>query len=201
MKTLIIFFVVASSISFAALAQKPKVLREDIKPYTASFVAQRCSDTASIETFTIAGNYVFGQAIHLYPEPHLRHFTFRYHDDGTLRSMDMQYYDLNNISVPLQSKSSLLPYKLTMDDRNGVIDFRSFNQQEEKQYIQLTHRMDFNGDWEPIFGQWQWLTDQLAGGGLEQNLKFLNASVGIYELEMKQSAADTMVFVSSISGH
>ena len=183
----------------AGYAQDFKILNANLEPYTATFVAQWANDTASIETFTIAGNYVYGRAIHLYPEPHLRHFTFRYHDDGSLRSMDMQYFELENTSVPLQSQSGLLPYRMTMDDRDGVIDFRSFDQQGEKQYVQLTHRMDFNGDWIPVFGQWQWLTNQLTEGRLGQDLKFLNATVGTYDLEVKQSAPDTVIFVSSIS--
>lgn len=199
MKRTILFLLTACLFAVNSLAQNTRILNDKAEPYTATFVAQWGNDTASIETFTIAGNYVYGQAIHLYPEPHLRHFTFRYHDDGSMRSMDIQYFDLNNTSLPLQSKSGLLPYRLAMDDRDGVIDFRIFDKDEEVQSVHLTHRMDFNGDWVPIFGQWQWLTDLLVEGRLGQNLKFLNASVGIYELEVKQSAADTVIFVSSIS--
>ena len=64
--------------------------------YTASFIAEWASDTASIETFTIDGNHIFGLALHLYPEPNLKYFDYWYNADGSIFSMDRQVVRLGD---------------------------------------------------------------------------------------------------------
>lgn len=168
--------------------------------YTASFVAEWANDTACIETFTIAGNHLFGKAIHLFPEPHLRQFQFWFQDDGSLKTLDIQFYNLQNTSIPLESKTGFLPYRISMIFNNGVIDFRTVNKEGEKQYLHSAPRMDFFGGWIPIFGQWEWLAWLTNGGKASTNLKFVNYVVGVYELEMeKLEGQSTVLFKTDIS--
>lgn len=191
MKHIFFSLLIGISIPVSLAGQAPK--------YTASFIAEWAQDTAGIETFTIAGNHLFGRAIHLYPEPHLRQFEFWYDDNGAIRSLDIQFYDLENTSIPLETKSGFLPYRIIMNYNNDVIDFRTISKEGEKQYVHLAKRMDFFGGWVPIFGQWQWLSNRVVENQLEKDLKFVNYVVGIYDLWLKQDGDDKVIFESSIS--
>ena len=178
---------------------EPNFLERDLEPYSASFVAEWAEDTASIETFTIVGKHLYGRAIHLYPEPHLRQFSYNFNPNGSIRTMDIQFYDLHNTSVPLQSKTGFLPYRITMQAGNEIVDFRVVDKHGEKQFIHLSKRMDFFGGWTPIFGQWQWLTDLLYFNELNEDLKFVNYVIGDYHMELTKNSEDLVVFDSDIT--
>lgn len=185
--------------NFIAIASHFNAFGQDIEKYTASFVAEWGGDTATIETFTIVGNHLFGRAIHLYPEPHLQQFEFWYNNDGSMRSLNIQYYDLSNTSVPLESKSGFLPYQMKMNFINEVINFQRISKEGKKQYVYPATRMDFYGGWIPILGQWEWLSALICEGRLDQNLKFVNSVLGIYELELRKAEEKTVIFESGIS--
>lgn len=173
-------------------------INTDSDSYSASFIAEWGGDTASIETFTIIGNHLFGRAIHLYPEPHLRQFSYHFNSNGSIRTMDVLFYDLNNTSIPLKSKTGL-PYRITMNAVNEVVDFRVLDAEGEKQFVHLSKRMDFFGGWTPIIGQWQWLTDLIAENRLENGLKFLNYIIGDYFIEITKKDDNLIVFDSDIT--
>ena len=177
----------------------PNIVSNDGDLFTSTFIAEWAGDTASIETYTIVGNHLFGKAIHLFPEPHLQQFEFLFEKDGSIREMDVQFYSLDNTSVPLNSKTGFLPYRQKMNSDNGIVDFRSIDKNGEKQWVHTVLRMDFNGGWIPIMGQWQWLTTLLLNNKLDQNLKFINAVIGDYELELNQPSKDEVIFKSEIS--
>lgn len=177
----------------------PNFINQDTEKYTSSFIAEWAGDTASIETYTILGNHMFGRAIHLYPEPHLCQFEFYYNTDGSIRTMDVQFYDLNNTSVPLMTKTGFLPYRIMMNSQKEVVDFRTIDQEGEKQFTHLTSRMDFSGGWIPILGQWQWLSDLVIEDKLQDDLKFLSYPIGDYDMEVTKSSNNTIVFKSDIS--
>lgn len=190
------------SISFSgAYAQfmAPRMINQDTSVYTSSFVAEWAGDTASLETYTIIGNHMFGKAIHLYPEPHLRQFEFYYNPDGSIRDMDIQFYDLNNTAIPLTTRSGFLPYRIKMNARDEIVDFRSIDKEGEKQWVHKVPRMDFFGGWTPILGQWQWLTSLLTEGKLNDGLLFLNYVIGDYDLELVRKSDTEVIFKSAIS--
>jgi len=178
---------------------EPNFINHDSVNYTSSFVAEWAGDTASIETYTIIGNHMFGKAVHLYPEPHLRQFEFYFNQDGSIREMDIQFYDLANTSIPLNSKTGYLPYRIKMDSDNEIVDFRTIDKEGEKQWIHKVSRMDFFGGWTPILGQWQWLTNQLLNDNLDDDLLFLNYVIGDYDLELRKESETEVVFSSAIS--
>ncbi len=177
----------------------PNFINRDSDSYTATFFAEWAGDTASVETFTIVGNHLFGRAIHLYPEPHLRQFNYYFNSNGSIRTMDVLFFDLENTSLPLKSKSGYLPYRITMNSMNEVVDFRLVDKEGEKQYTHLSKRMDFFGGWIPIFGQWQWLTDLITENKLEKDLKFLNYVIGDYNMQVTKKADNSIVFDSDIT--
>lgn len=178
---------------------EPNFINKDSDSYTSSFIAEWAGDTASIETFTIIGNHLFGRAIHLYPEPHLRQFNYYFNSNGSIRTMDVLFFDLENTSLPLKSKTGFLPYRITMNALNEVIDFRVIDKEGEKQFTHLSKRMDFFGGWIPIFGQWQWLTDLITENKLEKDLKFLNYAIGDYHMQLTQKTEYLIVFDSDIT--
>ncbi|AOW20833.1 DUF2911 domain-containing protein [Urechidicola croceus] len=177
----------------------PHTINQDSTVFTSSFIAEWSGEKASIETYSIIGNNVFGKAIHLYPEPHLRQFEFYYNQDGSIREMDIQFYDLNNTSVPLETKSGYLPKRIKMVSNDEVVDFRSVDNEGEKQWLHNVKRMDFFGGWIPILAQWQWMTNKLKSGKLESNLKFLNYVIGDYNLDLKEKSKNELIFRSDIS--
>lgn len=187
-------------IAFSAFSQflEPHVINDNGDRYTASFIAEWGTDTASIETFTIVGNHLFGRAIHLYPEPHLRQFSYHFNENGSIRNMDVQFYDLFNTSVPLKSKTGL-PVRILMTSQNEVVDFRIIDNLGEKQFIHHSKRMDFFGGWTPIFGQWEWLNGLITSGEIGQNLKFLNYVIGDYDMQISQISEKQIEFRSDIS--
>ncbi len=199
-KVILLLTLFLSAFAHDASAQHVDRNRKGIEPYTASFVAEWGeADTASVETFTIAGHHLFGRALHLYPEPHLRQFQFWYDSDGSIRSLDIQFFEPSNTSVPLESKTGFLPYRMIMISDSGMIDFRIVDAQGEHQYLHEANRMDFLGGWIPIIGQWQWLSSLLTDGSLEDSLVFANYVVGVYDMELLQRQDNKVVFVSGIS--
>lgn len=198
-----IYFLVAIILIILAQLQaqfmEPNFINKETELYSASFIAEWGGDTASIETFTIVGNHLFGKAIHLYPEPHLRQFSYYFNANGSIRTMDVVFLDLENTSLPLKTKSGFLPYRITMTSSNEVIDFRLVDKEGEKQFTHLSKRMDFFGGWTPIFGQWQWLTDLIAEDRLNKNLKFLNYVIGDYDMELTRPEENVIVFDSDIT--
>ncbi len=194
-----IFIVVAIHFQSKAQFMEPNFINNDTDIYSASFIAEWGGDTASIETFTIVGNHLFGKAIHLYPEPHLRQFNYYFNPDGSIRTMDIVFLDLANTSIPLKTKSGFLPYRIKMNSSNEVVDFRMVDKEGEKQFTHLSKRMDFFGGWTPIFGQWQWLTDLMIKGKLNRELKFLNYVIGDYNLEMTKLEGNVVIFDSDIT--
>ena len=202
MKNTLILYLLITFISILKLDAQfmaPNIVSNDGDLFTSTFIAEWAGDTASIETYTIVGNHLFGKAIHLFPEPHLQQFEFLFEKDGSIREMDVQFYSLDNTSVPLNSKTGFLPYRQKMNSDNGIVDFRSIDKNGEKQWVHTVLRMDFNGGWIPIMGQWQWLTTLLLNNKLDQNLKFINAVIGDYELELNQPSKDEVIFKSEIS--
>lgn len=195
----IVLFLILSVQNLFGQFMDPTIVNEKKNLYTASFVAEWAKDTASVETFSIIGNHLFGKAIHLYPEPHLQQFEFNFNDDGSIREMDVQFYSLENSSIPLESKTGFLPYRIKMNSDHGVADFRSIDKEGEKQWVHKVPRMDFNGGWIPIMGQWQWLTDKLLEGQLDGNLKFINIVIGDYDLSIKKKSNKEVIFKSDIS--
>lgn len=184
--------------SIRAQFMEPHIVNNNGSMYTASFVAKWATDTASVETFTIIGNHLYGRAIHLYPEPHLRHFSYKYNDNGSIRDMDIQFFDLNNTSTPLDSKTGL-PLRITMKSQNEIVDFRVLDKYGEKQFVHNVNRMDFFGGWTPIFGQWQWLTNLITKGKLGDNLQFLNYIIGDYDIQISKISDKQIQFKSEIS--
>ena len=166
--------------------------------YSASLVAMWGSDTACIETFTIAGNQLFGHAIQLFPEPVYKVFNFQYQDDGSLEQFTLQFYDLKNTSTPVASSTGL-PYSITMIDKNGVIHFKTVDQDGAKDWIHQAPRMDYFGGWIPVLGQWEWLSHRTAQNKIASPLKFLNYVVGVYELQMKKIDDKNIQFITDIS--
>ncbi len=199
MKTLqlTIYFCLITISTFSQFME-PYVINENGQTYTASFIAEWGADTASIETFTLVGNHLFGRAIHLYPEPHLRQFSYNYNEDGSIRNMDVQFYDLSNTSKPLESKTGL-PVRITMTSQNEVVDFRLIDKSGEKQFVHNSKRMDFFGGWTPIFGQWEWLNQLVIAGEINDGLKFLNYVIGDYDMEIIQLTDKIIEFSSDIS--
>jgi len=116
MKSLLLtsFTILFGSLQLHSQFMTPNIIYQGNTKYSASFIAEWAGDTASIETYSIIGNHMFGRAIHLYPEPHLRQFEFYYNQDGSIRSMDIQFFELANTSIPLNSKSGFLPYRIKM---------------------------------------------------------------------------------------
>jgi hypothetical protein len=197
-KVILLLTLLLSALAHGASAQDTD--RESIEPYTASFVAAWGeADTASVETFTIIGHHLFGRALHLYPEPHLRQFQFWYDSDGSIRSLDIQFFEASNTSVPLESKTGFLPYRMIMNPDNAMIDFRLVDGQGEHQYLHAANRMDFLGGWIPIIGQWQWLSSLLTDGSLADSLVFANYAIGVYDMELFRDHDGNVVFVSGIS--
>jgi len=176
---------------------EPNILSTDANEYTSSFIAHWGQDTASIETYTIVGNNLFGKAIHLYPEPHMRQFSYFYNTDGSMRSMDVLFYSLNNTSIPLKSKHGL-PYRIQMNSFNELVDFRVTDGEGEKQFTHYSKRMDFFGGWIPIIAQWQVLVNTIKENKLNKNLKFLNHTIGDYPMDLKVTSDSTIVFNSDI---
>jgi hypothetical protein len=201
MKTALQFMTIMLIILTRSNAQfmEPNFINKNSDSYTSSFIAEWAGDTASIETFTIIGNNLFGRAIHLYPEPHLRQFNYYFNSNGSIRTMDILFFDLENTSLPLKSKTGFLPYRISMNALNEVIDFRVVDKEGEKQFTHLSKRMDFFGGWTPIFGQWQWLTDLITENKLEKDLKFLNYVIGDYHMQLIQKSDYLIVFDSDIT--
>ncbi|CAN5264693.1 hypothetical protein BH23BAC1_BH23BAC1_33730 [soil metagenome] len=187
------------SLLLIILAFPVQSFSQDHKSYTASFVAQWANDTASIETFTIIGNHVFGRAIHLFPEPHLRQFTFWFNDDGSMKALDMQLYQLQNTSLPLESKTGL-PTRLFMNFSDDTIDFKYVNMEEERSYIHSAPRMNFFGGWIPIMAQFEWLSRVFNDKKAEKmdDLRFVNYVLGVYDLELTRLNEKAIQFKSNI---
>ncbi|MBX2815649.1 MAG: DUF2911 domain-containing protein [Saprospiraceae bacterium] len=176
----------------------PHFIEGSPQTYTASFVAEWGSDTASVETFTIAGRHLYGRAIHLYPEPHLRHFSYYFNEDGSIRNMDVQFFDLANTSLPLVSQTGL-PMRITMHAYPETVDFRVLDQEGEKQFLHHVNSMDFFGGWIPVIGQWQWLINRMEDESTLQDLTFLNYIIGDYEMVLERKARDKVEFRSGIT--
>ncbi len=181
-----------------ALFETPILSQADSGIYTASFIATWAGDTASIETFTIAGNHLIGKAIHLYPEPHLKHFSVLYNDDGSIRNMDFQFFQLDNTSLLFESKTNL-PYRVHMSMNDGVLNSHTCYPKGAFQFIHKTPRADFNGGWIPILGQWEWMTSRWAHGNLDDGLVFVNYALGPYDLTLEARDDHTLVFTSGIT--
>lgn len=172
---------------------------QEHKNYTASFVSLWAEDTASIETFTILGNHIFGKAIQLFPEPRLSQFSFWYNEDGSLKTLEIEFYQLQNTSLPLESKTGLFT-RLVMNSSENEIKFQYVNKEEERTYLQVAPRMDFFGGWIPVVAQFEWLVN-LFNNGEEQiikDLKFVNYVVGVFDLELSRINDKTIQFKSSI---
>jgi hypothetical protein len=191
MKTfLFAFFILVSSLALKA-QQSPK--------YTASFIAEWAGDTVCIETFTIVGKYLFGKAIHLFPEPHLEQFIFEYNERGAIRSLDIQHYTLENTAIPLKSKTGLLPYAVRMRYLDGLIDFEIIKNSGTTNKKYEAERIDYLGSWIPIFGQWQYLSSLVTNSQLQDSLHYVNWSLGVYDLDLKKESDTTIVFYGELS--
>jgi len=174
------------------------VSAQKAKKYSANFIAEWAKDTASIETFTIVEKHMFGRALHLYPEPHLRQFDFLYDDNGSIKNMDIQFYDLDNTSLPLEAKTGL-PYRIHMNFENGTIHFKTVDRTGEKDYIYSSNRMDYFGGWIPIISQWEWLSQLANEGRSDNDLKFVNYIVGVYDMMIERKNVNENIFGTEIS--
>ena len=169
--------------------------------YTASFVSVWGKDTVSIETFTIIGNHVYGKAIHLFPEVHMRHFDFWYNHDGSFRTFDVQFFEISNTSIPLESKTGHLPYRWMMNSNDNVVDFRIINGKGEDQIIHLSPQINFLGGWIPMMAQFEWNARLMKRRSVDvlKNLKFVNPYIGVEELELRSSNDNSIIFNSNIT--
>lgn len=158
--------------------------------YTASFIAEWAGDTAGIETFTIDGNHVYGQALHLYPEPNLKYFDYWYNSDGSIFSMNRQVVRLSDNEVFF--REHLL-------SSNNQAEFWHIFPDTLEHYVHPIERIDFLGGWVPLFCQWEWLTERLVNKNISKNLKFINSHIGVYDLWLTEENDSTVTFHSGIT--
>ena len=174
------------------------IFAQKVNRKTGTFIAEWAKDTASIETYTILENHLFGRAIHLFPEPHLQQFSYQFEEDGGMERYDIYFFDLKNTSIPLESKSGFLAYSHHMRRDKDSVYFTYIDAKGKSYFNHATPRMDFQGGWIPILGQWQWITDRVRNNALADNLKFINSHVGVYGLRVFEEG-NTIIFESDIS--
>lgn len=182
----------------AFLGIQGQVVPQETHRRSGTFIAEWAKDTASIETYHIVENHLFGRAIHLFPEPHLQQYSYHFNEDGGMSSYEIYFFELKNTSVPLESKTGFLPYNHTMTRDTDSVYFSFVNARGKEHYNHATPRMDFHGGWIPILGQWQWLSDRARTKSLAKDLKFINSHVGVYGLRVYEKG-ETVIFESDIS--
>lgn len=183
-----------------AQRKNPFIINESNETYTTTLIAKWGNDTAAIETFTLVGNHLMGEALHLYPEPHKKIFRFWYNDDGSLKEYEFRFHHPDNPTLPLKSKTGFLPIMSKAATNDKVFNSRNvgFNGRES-QYIHDIRRLDFVGGWIPILGQLEWLAQQHKKTGDRHDLVFINAWLGPYEMSVYQKSEGELIFDSGIT--
>ena len=185
---------------------------EDV--YSSSYVIEWANDTIAIETFTLIDNHMFGKVIHGFPENHIRHFDIEFAENGSISHLDYTYYDLENTSIALSSKTGLLPYRSTAHSSENILKYLIVDSPKPpenpesaikhvpvKQFNLKTDGFHFNGGWIPIVSQFEWLVKLFHQQNEERldNLKFVNPYIGVHDLYLKRLGGNHLQFWSNIS--
>ncbi|MFH6605062.1 DUF2911 domain-containing protein [Maribacter algicola] len=179
------------------------------EPYTASYIMEWGNkDTIGIETFTLYKNQIYGKAVHGFPENYVRHFDIKYDTvNGSIRELNFLYNDVANTSLSIDSKTGFLPYRFYAKLNDGLLDFKSLqkgSKENDSGLTRIVHQTDgyhFNGDWIPIIAQFEWLVSWFLEQDKEKigGLKFINAYVGLYDLQLERINKKHIRFWSNIS--
>lgn len=184
------------------------VFGQNNEPYTASYIMEWGNkDTIAIETFTLYKNQIYGKAVHGFPENYTRHFDIEYTETGSIQELNYLYNDVANTSLPIDSKTGYLPFRFSAKLNNGLLDFKSLkNSKDEKEtgltrIVHQTEAYHFNGDWIPIIAQFEWLVSWFLKQDKQkvEGLKFINAYVGVHDLQLEQIGEKHIRFWSNIS--
>ncbi len=191
-----------------AILVTQQIVGQNEKPYSASyFMEWGNKDTIAIETFTLYQNQIYGKTVHGFPENYVRHFDIEYDKDGSIRELNYLYNDLTNTSMPINSKTGYLPYRFSAKLNDGLLDFRSLKkstQENDQGLTRIAHKTDgyhFNGDWIPIISQFEWLVSWFLDQDVQkiESLKFINAYVGVHNLQLERISENHIRFWSNIS--
>ncbi len=201
-KTLIVLFILWTILGTAQTS----------KPYTASYIMEWGNkDTIAIETFTLYENQIYGKAVHGFPENYVRHFDIAYDKTGSIQELNYLYNDVANTSLPINSKTGYLPYRFSAKLNNGLLDFKSLknahqynNPETVTGLTRIVHKTDgfhFNGDWIPIIAQFEGLVSWFLKQDKEkiEGLKFINAYIGVHDLQLERIDKNHIRFWSNIS--
>ncbi len=185
------------------------------QPYTASYIMEwGDKDTIAIETFTLYKNQLYGKTVHGFPENYVRHFDIEYGENGSINNLNYLYNDIENTSLPINTKTGLLPFRFSANVHHGLLDFKIWkkpktdedpkNKNERKSFTRIIQESDsfhFNGDWIPIVSQFEWLVNWFLKQGKEkiEGLKFVNAYIGVHELQLERIDKNHIRFWSNIS--
>lgn len=185
---------------------------QNTKPYTASYIMEWGNkDTIAIETFTLYENQIYGKTVHGFPENYVRHFDIEYDKTGSILELNYLYNDVVNTSLPIDSKTGYLPFRFSAKLSNGLLVFKSLkevnpeiNQKRSTGPTRVVHRTDgyhFNGDWIPIIAQFEWLVSWFLEQDKQkvEGLKFINAYVGVHDLQLERIDKNHIRFWSNIS--
>lgn len=160
------------------------------KPYRTSYIAKWGMDTASIETISIDGQHMYGEALHLYDHPNLKEFHIYFDKDGSIGHLDLWRYDLTN---------SDHSYQEHLSKQKGGLDFWYIDNNQANYLRHDQNRVDFVGGWVPLIGQFEWIVQEYQRKGNLDSLKFLNPYLRGGDIKVFSLGDQQIAFYSNIT--